>query len=72
MEKINLDIAGMHCGSCALGIEMLVSNLDGVKSISVSYDTKKAVLEFDSKEITQDQIFKSIGELGYQATLSVV
>ena len=60
----------MHCGSCALGIEMLVSNMDGVKSISVNYDSKKGVLEFDPGKISQAQIFKSIEELGYKASVS--
>ena len=28
MEKIELDIVGMHCGSCAIGIHMIVSQID--------------------------------------------
>ena len=55
----------MHCGACALGIEMLVSNMEGVGSIKVDYNSKKGVLEFDSTKTSQDKIFKSIEELGY-------
>ena len=69
MEKINLDISGMHCGACAMGIEMLVSNMDGVKSISVDYNSKKGVLEFDAGKISKDQIFKSMEEIGYKASI---
>lgn len=68
MEKIELHIEGMHCGSCATGIQMLVSAMDGVKSIFVDYDTKKGNVEFDPSTVTKDQIIKAIAELGYTAT----
>ena len=68
MEKITLNIEGMHCGACATGIQMLVSGMDGVKSIFVDYDKKKGEVEFDSTKVTKDAIFKSIAELGYTAT----
>lgn len=68
MEKIDLHIEGMHCGSCAVGIQMLTSQMDGVKSVEVSYDGKKGTFEFDTSKVTKDQIVKSIAELGYQAS----
>ena len=68
MEKIELKIDGMHCGSCAVGIQMLVSQMDGVKSVEVSYENKKGAFEFDPAKVTKDAIVKSIAELGYKAT----
>lgn len=68
MEKITLNIEGMHCGSCATGIQMLVSAMDGVKSIFVDYNTKKGDIEFDASKVSKDQIIKSIAELGYTAS----
>ncbi len=58
----------MHCGSCAIGIQMLVSGMDGVKSVNVDYEGKKGVFEFDSSKVTKEQIIKGIEELGYKAT----
>ena len=68
MQKLELHIEGMHCGSCAVGIQMLVSQMDGVASILVDYDGKKGVVEFDSAKVTKDAIVKSIAELGYTAS----
>ncbi|OGZ41413.1 MAG: hypothetical protein A3C80_02805 [Candidatus Ryanbacteria bacterium RIFCSPHIGHO2_02_FULL_45_43] len=68
MEKIELKIEGMHCGSCATGIQMLVSQMDGVKSIFVDYNSKKGAVEFDSTKVTKEQIIKEIAVLGYQAS----
>lgn len=67
MEKIELKIDGMHCGSCAVGIQMLVSQMDGVKSMSVDYEGKKGEVEFDPAKVTKDDIVKAIKELGYSA-----
>lgn len=68
MEKIELKIEGMHCGACATGIQMLVAQMEGVKSVFVDYNGKKGAFEFDSAKVTKDQIIKAIAELGYSAS----
>ena len=68
MEKIELHIEGMHCGACAVGIQMLTSQLDGVKSAEVDYEGKKGSFEFDPAKTSKDAIVKAIAELGYQAS----
>lgn len=65
MKKINLNIEGMHCSSCSRLIESELQ--DKVKSISVNPDTNKAVIEFDEKKISEQQIKNIITELGYRA-----
>jgi len=68
MQKITLHIEGMHCGSCATGIQMLTSAMDGVTSSAVDYGKKEGVVEFDEAKISKEQIVKGIAELGYQAS----
>ena len=68
MEKINLHIEGMHCGACAVGIQMLTSQMDGVSSASVNYEGKSGTFEFDPAKTGKDAIIKSIAELGYTAS----
>ena len=67
MEKTELKIEGMHCGACATGIQMLVSQMEGVKSIFVDYNAKKGTVEFDPSKVSKDEIIKAIEELGYKA-----
>ena len=67
MEKLHINIEGMHCGACATGIQMLVSQMDGVASIMVDYDKKAGDIEFDPAKVKKEDIFKSIAELGYSA-----
>ncbi len=71
MEKLKLDIVGMHCGACATLIQMNVSGIDGVKSAFVDYNTNKAELEFDPGKANKDQIFKAIEEVGYKASIAI-
>ena len=68
MEKITLQIGGMHCGACATGIQMLTSGMDGVKSAFVDYEGKKGDFEFDPVKVTKEAIIKGIAELGYTAS----
>lgn len=68
MDKIELKIEGMHCGACATGIQMLVSQMEGVKSIFVDYDGKKGTAEFDSEKVTKEKIIQEIEGLGYHAS----
>jgi len=68
MEKIEMNIEGMHCGACATGIQMFVSEIDGVKSVFVDYEKKKGEFEFDPSKATKEQIISSIAELGYKAS----
>lgn len=68
MEKTTLNIEGMHCGACATGIQMLTTQLDGVKSAFVDYEGKKGTFEFDPTKATKEQIIKAIEELGYKAS----
>ena len=67
MEKLELHIEGMHCGSCAIGIQMLVSQMDGVSSVTVDYEGKKGMFEFSPAKVTKEQIIKEIESLGYKA-----
>ena len=64
--KKTLTIEGMHCNSCALGVEMLL-NIKGVKS-KVDFDSKKAKIEFDPNKISIKEIKKEIMNAGYKVS----
>ena len=70
MTNLKFHVEGMHCGACATGIQMLVSQMEGVKSIFVDYDKKEGSVEFDSAKTNQEAILKSIEELGYKPSVS--
>ena len=62
--KTTLDIRGMHCKSCSKLIESELQ--DKVNMIKVE-ETGKAVIDFDEKRISLQNIKNIINKLGYQA-----
>jgi len=67
-EKMALIISGMHCVSCAKIIESALEEKEGVISISVDYDSKKAFLEFDTQKTNLDEVKNVLKALGYTAS----
>lgn len=65
-KKIQFNIEGMHCGSCAAGIKMVLDSTEGVLSSSADYAVKSGEVEFDEEKIKWEDIVKAIEELGYK------
>ncbi len=67
MSKVKLRIENMHCGSCATSIEMVLSNMEGVKKAKVDFNSKNAIIEFDDKKTNIKKMIELIGQAGYKA-----
>ena len=65
MKKTSLKIKGMHCASCALLIERNLKKKIGVTNAIVNYGTEKATIDYDEKEINQEDFIKTIRSIGY-------
>lgn len=61
----SMEIAGMHCASCASIIQKKLSNLDGIKKVAVNYGTQKAKLIFDPQKTSVRDMNEEIDKLGY-------
>ncbi len=68
MEKTILDIAGMRCGACAVGIELALTKKKGIKSAKVSLNERMAVVEYDPAIVAASDIAKAVNDIGYIAT----
>ncbi len=58
----------MHCGSCALAVEMVLKEKTGVASAKVDYNSKTAEVEFDPNKIKVDDLKKEIIKIGFTAS----
>ncbi len=65
MTKLVLKVKGMHCASCAILIDKLLSKQDGMVSSKTSYGAQKVALEFDESKISLEQIDGFVNKLGY-------
>lgn len=69
MEKITLNISGMHCASCASNIETALKRLPGVFGARVSFATEKAYIEFEPQKLKIADLIAIVEKSGYQAFL---
>lgn len=68
MTHTKLKIEGMHCGSCAAGIQMVLAATEGVKSATIHYDAQEGEVEFDEEKTKPVHIAEVVSALGYRAT----
>lgn len=63
-KKINLNIQGMHCGSCAKMIELELE--DKAEKTNIDATTGKATIEFDDDKTSEKEIKNIILKIGYK------
>jgi P-type Cu+ transporter len=67
MTKKKITIEGMHCASCIANVERSLKKIPGVKEVSVSLITHKAIIEIDDKVSVKDEQLKdAIKKVGYK------
>ncbi|MGH8102982.1 MAG: heavy metal translocating P-type ATPase [bacterium] len=70
--KLELPIKGMHCASCAVNIQSVLSELDGVKEVSVNYGAERARVSYDSTKVSLADFQKAIEDYGYSIATQTV
>ena len=62
-------IPDMTCSNCAMKLESLEDDLDGVKQVNASYHKLQMVVEYDETRLTEEEIVDAVKKKGYTATL---
>jgi len=70
VNKIDLNISGMHCQSCVVMVEKSLLKTEGIKSAVVNLTTERATVEFDPKILDENKIIDVIKNRGYVAEIS--
>lgn len=64
IEKASFEIEGMTCAlGCAKLIEGKLAGLPGVKNVEVDFETKKATLEFNDAQQTEETITNTVQKI---------
>ena len=50
-KKVEIQISGMSCASCALNIEKPLKNVEGVGEAHVNFGSEKTTVEYDPEKI---------------------
>ena len=70
LAQVTFAVQGMDCTACAAAIESRLKSTPGVQAAHVSYEKKRADVEFDQSRVSVEQLQKAITEAGYRATKS--
>ncbi len=65
-----LTILGMDCSDCVLSIEHTLKRIDGVISATVNYAAAILRIEYDTTQVSKNEIVKAIKGLGYDVPKS--
>lgn len=67
MKKIKLKVDGMHCKSCGMMIQDVLSDFEGIKKVDANYSTGVVEVSFDENKITENRIKIILKKEGYPA-----
>lgn len=65
LEKSCYSISGMHCGSCKEKIENKFKEKAGINAYEVSLRDEMALVSFDKKAVSDEEIVSLIKDAGY-------
>jgi periplasmic mercuric ion binding protein len=67
---VTLSIQGMNCPVCPITVKKALSRVDGVASVSIDYENRKATVEFDDAVTDTSALRRATREAGYPSTVS--
>jgi Cu+-exporting ATPase len=67
-SRIQLDLEGMTCASCANRIERKLNKLDGVDA-SVNFATEQATISYDPARAAVEDLLRAVEAAGYRASV---
>lgn len=69
MIKKTIPVVGMACAACSSNVERKLNSLLGIQSASVSLPGRSALVEYDEKEISLEQMKREINAIGYDLVI---
>lgn len=66
---VSLNVQGMDCKACAVGVEGSLANIHGVHKARVSFEKGEAVIEYDPALIKPDAFVERVKENGFNSTI---
>ena len=65
-ERAELAVEGMHCASCAVRVERVLSRQPGVAEASVNFATHRATVAYDADAVSLPELEGAVERIGYR------
>ena len=64
MSRLDLTVEGITCAGCALDIETVLKNEEGVLETNVDYSACRISIQYDEAETNEDRIYGALKRIG--------
>ncbi|HYJ89058.1 MAG TPA: heavy metal-associated domain-containing protein [Pyrinomonadaceae bacterium] len=61
-------VSGMTCGGCAISIEQVLKNTEGVEDVRVNFERGQAVVKYDDRKVTASKLRALVKNIGFRAS----
>ncbi|HEY5973315.1 MAG TPA: heavy-metal-associated domain-containing protein [Geobacteraceae bacterium] len=68
-RQVELTVYDMVCASCAVAVDKALRGLSGIRGVTVERAKNRAVILYEAKQVTPDQMIQSLRKAGYRAEL---
>jgi Cu+-exporting ATPase len=69
IRTVELGTTGMHCGSCAMLIDMTLGDLEGVSEVKTEYSSGVTTVTYDSAILSENDLLIAVRSAGYDASV---
>jgi Cu+-exporting ATPase len=70
LERCDLTIQGMHCGSCVARVEQALQQVPGVEDAAVNLLAERAAVQFDPRRAGTEDLIAAVDAAGYGARVA--
>jgi Cu+-exporting ATPase len=67
VRSVTIPVEGMACESCVQTLEGQLKDIEGVTSVRLSLDQKKAVIQYIENKVTPERLIETIEASGFKA-----
>lgn len=64
MIRLDLTVEGITCAGCALDIETVLRNEEGVREATVDYSACRVSIQYDETETNEDRVYGALKRIG--------
>jgi Cu+-exporting ATPase len=65
LSRFRAKIGGLHCSLCTGTIEKALGRLPGVQKVAVSLTHEQALVEYDSRRVSSQELLTTLKDIGY-------
>ena len=69
IQEIIFEVEGIICTGCAMDMENVMLNTDGIEEASVNYAKGTFTIRYDADEIDAQSVFERVKKLGFKTNV---